>query len=244
VNVITDPIYSDHAGIPWVGPGRVRPPGIAFAKLPKIDAVLVSHSHPDHMDLPTLLMLSERDAPRVFVGLGNREWLAAAGVKNVSELDWWQEAPLLGGVTLRSVPVQHFSRRALDDGMRTLWTGYVIAGNEDRVYFAGDTGYAGHFAEARKRYGPFRAALLPIGAYLPRWFMQQQHIGPKEAIDAALDLHATTSIAMHFDTFNLADESYLEAPRDLLHEMRVRHARGLPTPHFVIPQPGAAIVLD
>jgi L-ascorbate metabolism protein UlaG (beta-lactamase superfamily) len=239
-NVLTDPVWSDTVGpISGFGPRRVREPGIAFEALPRIDAVVISHNHFDHLDLPTVQRLSAAYAPRVYVGLGNKTFLEEAGVKNVSELDWWQKDEATGlGIT--AVPVQHFSRRGLSDGMRALWAGYVLTGGKSAVYFAGDTGNGAHFAQVGERLGPMRAALLPIGAYLPRWFMHRQHISPSEAVAAAKALKAETSIAMHFDTFDLADEAYEQAPRELLSELR----QSPDAPRFLVPTPGVAITVQ
>lgn len=236
-NILTDPVWSDTVGpLPGMGPARVRAPGIAFDRLPPIDAVVISHNHFDHLDLPTLVRLSKTFAPHVYVGLGNKAMLEGEGVKNVTELDWWQTDDA-SGVRITSVPVQHFSRRGVNDAMRALWTGYVFDGKKGRVYFAGDTGDGPHFREVSERLGPMRVALLPIGAYLPRWFMHRQHIAPKEAIAAAKTLRAQTAIAMHFDTFNLADEAFEQAPRELswlLHQQKETQA-------FWIPRPGVPL---
>ncbi|MCC6807391.1 MAG: MBL fold metallo-hydrolase [Deltaproteobacteria bacterium] len=238
-NILTDPVWSDTVGpLAGVGPKRVRAPGVRFEDLPPIDAIVISHSHFDHMDLPSLARLSAAFAPRVYAGLGNKRLLEEAGVKNVSELDWW-EADNATGIEVTAVPVQHFSRRGLDDAMRSLWAGYVFSGARGRVYFGGDTGFGPHFSAVREKLGPMRAALLPIGAYLPRWFMYRQHISPKEAIAAAKILGADTAIAMHFDTFNLADEAFEQAPRELRYALETtRDAQ-----RFWIPTPGAALVV-
>jgi L-ascorbate metabolism protein UlaG (beta-lactamase superfamily) len=207
MNFLTDPIWSQRASpVGFAGPVRVRPPGIRFEDLPPIDIVLVSHNHYDHMDLSTLERLRTSFAPRVFTGLGNAEFLLSRGITNAHDLDWWQSIELNPGVRLISVPAQHFSGRGTIDQNATLWTGFVIEGPSGRVYFAGDTGYGSHFRAARERLGPMRVALLPIGAYEPRWFMRSVHMSPRDAIRAAIDLEATTSIAMHFGTFPLADD--------------------------------------
>lgn len=216
LNVLTDPIWSERASpVPFAGPRRVRPPGVSFEALPKIDVVLVSHNHYDHMDVETLRAIASRDRPRVFVGLGNLPILERAGIEGAAELDWWQEASLGEGLRLFSVPAQHFSQRGIGDRDRGLWSGYVLEGPSGRVYFAGDTGYGRHFAEIRERLGPVRLALLPIGAYRPRWFMSPVHIDPEEAVRAARDLEAGTSVGMHFGTFILADDGEKEPLIDL-----------------------------
>jgi L-ascorbate metabolism protein UlaG (beta-lactamase superfamily) len=216
LNILTDPIWSRRASpVGFAGPKRVRPPGIRFDDLPPIDIVLISHNHYDHMDLPTLERLRTSFAPRVYTGLGNAEFLQSRGIASARDLDWWQRVELIRGVWLIAVPEQHFSGRGTVDRNATLWTGFVIDGPSGRVYFAGDTGYGPHFGAARERLGPISVALLPIGAYAPQWFMRAVHMSPLEALQAAIDLDATTSIAMHFGTFPLADDGEEQPLRDL-----------------------------
>src|SRR5262249_32825953 len=158
---------------------RHRPPGIRFDDLPPIDLVLVSHNHYDHLDLPTLRRLQQRDRPRIITPLGNGALMRRGGVDGAIELDWWQSD---GKIT--AVPAQHFCSRGLSDRDRNLWGGFMI----DDVYFAGDTGWGRHFAEIGARFAPIRLALLPIGAYLPRWFMRPVHVNPAEAVEAHVAL--------------------------------------------------------
>lgn len=212
VNVLTDPIYSERASpVSFAGPKRVRPPGIRFEELPRIDAVVVSHNHYDHLDVPTLKRVAATwPKARIFVGLGNKAFLEAQGLADVAELDWW-DAQELKGITVRSVPNQHFSNRGLFDADGTLWTAWVLEGSAGKAYFGGDTGYGAHFAEVQKRLGPMRLAVLPIGAYKPEWFMSAIHMSPKEAVQAAVDLKATLAVPMHYGTFPLADDGETEA---------------------------------
>ncbi|MCC6746097.1 MAG: MBL fold metallo-hydrolase [Deltaproteobacteria bacterium] len=228
VNVLTDPVYSDRVG-PWsgVGPKRHRPPGIAFADLPPIDLVLISHNHYDHLDLPTLRRLAERHRPRILVPLGNRALLERHGIPGGEEYDWGQSARH-GHLRVTLSPSRHWSGRGLADRSRTLWAAYVVQGSAGAVYFAGDTGWGPHFAEARRRFGPFRLALLPIGSYEPRWFMADSHLSPEEALRAHLALGAATSVAIHFGTFRLSDENWDDPPRALaavLSQYRVPRSR-------------------
>ncbi len=211
VNVLTDPIWSERASpFPFAGPRRVRPPGIRLEDLPPIDAVVISHNHYDHMDVATLKRLRERfTRMRIFAGLGNRAFLESKGLDRVEELDWWQSATV-GGVEIIGVPTRHFSNRGLCDRNTTLWLGYVVRGPAGMAYFAGDTGFGGHFAAVRERLGPVRLALLPIGAYKPEWFMAPVHVSPAEAVEAHLALGAKTSVGMHFGTFILADDGETE----------------------------------
>lgn len=216
LNVLTDPVWSDRASpVGFAGPRRIRAPAIRFDDLPRIDVVLVSHNHFDHLDLPTLRQLAERDRPRVIVPVGNRVLLDRAGMPGATELDWWQDAPLAPGVRVVVVPARHFSNRGPADAGNALWAGFVVEGRAGRVFFAGDTGYGPHFKEAARRLGAPRLALLPIGAYRPRWFMSPVHMGPDQAVEAAKDLGARTSLAIHFGTFKLADDGEEEPVKDL-----------------------------
>lgn len=216
VNVLTDPIWSERSSpVSFAGPKRVRPPGLRFEDLPPIDVVVLSHSHYDHFDLATLKRLYDVHHPRFFTGLGNRALLEDEGIHGVTEVDWWQEFPIAEGVTLASVPAQHFSNRGLCDSDGTLWTGYVVKGPAGVSYFAGDTGFGPHFQQIRARYGAPRLALLPVGAFRPEWFMRPVHVSPKEALDAHHLLGAGTSVAIHFGTFDLGDDGQFEASREI-----------------------------
>jgi len=229
LNVLTDPIWSDRTSpVSWAGPKRHRPPGICFDDLPPIDVVVVSHNHYDHLDLPTLRRLELRDHPRILTPLGNGALMRRYGIEGAIELDWWQRNDR---ITL--VPARHFCARAISDRDRNLWGGFVISGSAGNVYFAGDTGWGAHFAEIGERFAPIRAALLPIGAYLPRWFMQPVHIDPAQAVDAHLALGARTSIPMHYGTFALGDDGIDDPLRDLQSALA---AKG--HPHFVILENG------
>jgi L-ascorbate metabolism protein UlaG (beta-lactamase superfamily) len=221
LNILTDPIWSQRCSpVSWAGPERVRPPGIRFEDLPPIDVVLISHDHYDHMDLPTLRRLQDRFHPRFFTGLGNAAILADGSIPGSHELDWWQSAELVPGVRLTAVPAQHFSNRSLSDRNNTLWEGFVVQGPGGAVYFAGDTGYGPHFSEIHQRFGPIRLAVLPIGAYEPGWFMGPIHENPAQAVQAQLDLGASTAVAIHFGTFPLADDGQDEPLTDLRTALR------------------------
>ena len=236
VNVLTDPIWSERCSpFSFAGPARVIPPGIRFEDLPPIDAVVLSHNHYDHLDLPTLRRLHEREPLLVLAGLGNRGFLLDHGLTGARELDWWQQVELPNGVRIHSVPVRHFANRSLFDQDRTLWTGWVIEGPSGRAYVAGDSGFGPHFAEARERLGPMRLAVLPIGAYEPVWFMNRVHVTPAQAVDAALALAAGTALGMHFGTFELADEGQDEPPRALAAALA---AKGVPPERFWVLAPG------
>jgi len=217
--VLTDPIWSQRCSpVRFAGPRRVRRPGQSLDALPGVDLLLVTHNHYDHMDLPTLRRVRRRWAPAVATGLGNARHLAKAGIRGAVELDWWQSTDL-AGARVTYVPAQHFSSRTLRDRNRSLWGGFVVEAGGAVVYFAGDSGYCPHFAEIGQRFPRIDLALLPIGAYEPRWFMRQQHVDPKEAVQAHLDLRPRRSLGMHFGTFQLTDEA-IDAPVAALHQAR------------------------
>ena len=212
LNILTDPIWSERCSpVTFTGPKRHRAPGLRFEDLPPIDLVLVSHNHYDHMDLATLRRLR---AP-ILVPLGNAALLRRHGIEGAKDLDWWQTTRVSERVTVTAVPAQHFSARALSDRNAALWCGFVISGPSGHAYFAGDTGWGRHFVEIAERFGPMRVALLPIGAYEPRWFMKPAHISPAEAVDAHHALRAKTSIGIHWGTFRLSDEGELDPARTL-----------------------------
>jgi L-ascorbate metabolism protein UlaG (beta-lactamase superfamily) len=218
LNILTDPIWSERASpVSWAGPRRVRPPGIRYEDLPPIDAVVVSHNHYDHLDIATLKKFSADHHPKIFAGLGNVLLMKENGIGNTKELDWWQNVELSNEVTLTCVPAQHWSGRGFSDRMKNLWCGYVFKGINGTVYFAGDTGFGPHFKLIAERYGPIDVALLPIGAFRPRWFMQSSHLSPSDAIQAHEILGSKQSIAIHYGTFNLGDDGETE-PTDLLKE--------------------------
>jgi L-ascorbate metabolism protein UlaG (beta-lactamase superfamily) len=210
LNLLTDPTWAERASpVSWAGPRRVTPPGIAFEDLPPIDAVLVSHNHYDHMDLPTLRRLHEAHAPLFVVPLGNEGFLRdAAADMRVVTLDWWQAVPLDKVVKVHAVPVYHWSRRTAFDRNKALWSGFVVTTPHGGIYYGGDTGLGDEafFRETRARFGAFRLALLPVGAYEPRWFMQGQHVNPAEAVRVHTLLGAGTSVGVHLRTFQLTDE--------------------------------------
>jgi len=172
--------------------------------------VLISHNHYDHLDVQTLVRLNAEHRARFVTGLGNRALLNAREINEAVELDWWEDAKVADELGLICVPAKHFSGRGLSDGDATLWCGYVIRGSAGNIYFTGDTGMGSHFAEIKHRLGPIRLALLPIGAYLPSWFMHPVHISPSEAVEVHQVLAAGVSMAIHFGTFALGDDGELE----------------------------------
>ena len=228
-NILTDPVFSERAGpLGLLGPRRVRPPAISMDSLPGVSTILLSHNHYDHCDMRTLRALARRFDPVVITPLGNARLLRSAGVRRIEELDWWQQATAMSfAVTV--TPAHHFSARGPFDRNRALWGGFVVGIGTRRIYFAGDTAYAPFFADVGKRLGPIDLALLPIGAYEPRWFMRSVHMNPAEAIRAHQELEARVSIAMHFGTFQLTTEGIDEPIRAL---EQARAAQQLPESAF------------
>ena len=221
-NILTDPMYSQRAGPFYLlGPRRVRQPAVLLDDLPPIAIVLLSHNHYDHCDLRTLGKLAERFDPIVVTPLGNGALVRSAGIRRVEELDWWQSTRS-STIPITLTPAQHFSARTAFDRNRALWGGFVVTVGP-RLFFAGDTAYAGFFREIRQRLGPIDMALLPIGAYEPRWFMRSVHMNPAEAVQAHLDLEASASIGMHFGTFQLTAEGIDEPLRALAEARRERN---------------------
>jgi L-ascorbate metabolism protein UlaG (beta-lactamase superfamily) len=214
-HILTDPIWSQRASpFTWIGPQRRREPGVRWEDLPRIDIVLISHNHYDHLDLATLRRLADRGQAQFVVPAGVERLLRSRNIGPVHELDWGESVALMGA-TVHSVPALHFSARGIFDRNRTLWCGYVIETGDRIIYFAGDTGFGDHFARIRERFGAPRLALLPIGAYEPRWFMSPVHMAPDEAVRAHQILGARTSIAIHHGTFQLADEGLDTAKEQL-----------------------------
>ena len=238
-NILTDPIWSDRASpVAFAGPRRVRAPGIAFHDLPPIDLVLLSHNHYDHLDVATLKRLKAHSAPRIVTGLGNSRLLARHGLTEVVELDWWQCCTPARGVDVTYLPAQHWSSRTGWDRRRALWGSHAVQAGGACVYFAGDSGYGPHFSKIGQVFRP-DVALLPIGAYEPRWFMQAQHMDPFDAVAAHRDLGAGLSLALHWGTFQLTDEA-IDAPLEGL--ARARAEAGLDDRAFQAPEVGTTLV--
>ena len=207
LHVITDPHLSYRASpLPFLGPRRHVPAPAAADELPKIGLVLISHNHYDHLDRSTIRALLHRNPGTVFLApLGLADWLRRRGAVHVHELDWWQKHEH-EGIEIHCVPAQHWSARGLFDRYKTLWCGWVLRSGSFSFYFSGDTGYTPRLTEISMRLGPPDLAALPIGAYAPRWFMGPQHIDPPEAVRLHRELGVKQSLAIHWGTFELADD--------------------------------------
>jgi L-ascorbate metabolism protein UlaG (beta-lactamase superfamily) len=239
LNILLDPVWSKRASpFSFVGPKRVNDPGIAFAHLPPIDVVLVSHAHYDHLDAATLSLLAATHHPRVITPLGNDTIMRNHDPAIAAEAyDWHQRAEIGAGITVTPVPTRHWSARSLSDRNMSLWASFVIDAPAGRIYVVADSGYGDgrHFHAARERYGPFRLVILPIGAYEPRWFMRDQHMNPAEAVQALTDCGAELALAHHHGTFQLTDEA-IDAPAAALAEALKR--TGIPPGRFQTLRPG------
>ena len=227
LNVLTDPVFSQRASpVSFAGPVRAQPPGLTLEQLPRIDLVVVSHNHYDHCDAPSLQALNAQAGgpPLFLVPLGLKRWMGTIGIENTVELDWWQ-SHRVGEVEFVMTPVQHWSGRALNDRMATLWGGWAMFARDAHLFFAGDTGYSPDFSDIARRFAPrqggrgFDIALIPVGAYEPRWFMKEQHVDPDESVRMHRDLRATRSLGIHWGTFELTDEALDEPPRALARAM-------------------------
>ncbi len=219
LNILVDPLFSERAGpISWAGPKRIRPVALALESLPPIDIVLIGHDHFDHLDMPTVEKLQELFHPKFFVGLGVGSHLNHIKKISVHEMDWFQTSTH-GPLEIHFLPSQHWSKRFLLDVDNTLWGSFLLrplAGNTSSVYFASDTGLGPHFEMIRNKLDttPIDIALMPIGAYEPRWFMQFSHLNPHEALVAADILQARFVIPMHYGSFKFSDEKFDDPLRE------------------------------
>jgi L-ascorbate metabolism protein UlaG (beta-lactamase superfamily) len=239
VNILTDPVWSERTSpFTFIGPKRMRPPGIHFSDLPRIDLVLLSHNHYDHLDAPTVIKLNETFHPRFIEPLGVGKFLEELGIASKTDLDWGTSTTFNNDIAIEAVPAQHFSGRGMFDRDATLWCGYVIKTRHGNIYFAGDSGYnTTTFKEIGRQFSP-RVSIIPIGAYKPEWFMSPIHCSPAQAVQIHLDVASKLSIASHFGTFALADDG-LDDPLDDLKAALAE--RGVPENEFIPLKEGSMI---
>jgi L-ascorbate metabolism protein UlaG (beta-lactamase superfamily) len=239
LTILTDPVFSEYIGpISLFGFERSQKAGLLFKDIPKVDLVLISHNHYDHLDLPSIRQIVERDDPLFVVPLKNGALLKEVGAQKIVELDWWEGYRLNQRQKVILTPAQHWSARGLFDDCKSLWGGFVVISDRLKVFFAGDTGYASHFQEIYNRWGAMDVSLLPIGCYKPRWFMRDVHMDPDDALDAHVDLHSSFSIAIHFGTFKLADDEVNQPVTALNQALK---NRGMPPSQFVAPLNGQTL---
>jgi L-ascorbate metabolism protein UlaG (beta-lactamase superfamily) len=242
LNILIDPIWSERASpVRWAGPKRRNNPGIAFDALPPIDAVLVSHGHYDHLDVATLSRLAARFSPRVITPLGNDIAMRKADhAIQVEAFDWQERIELSSRVAVTLVPTRHWTARGLFDRNRALWASFVLETPAGKIYIVCDSGYGDgkHFRQVAQTHGPLRLAILPIGAYEPRWFMRDQHMNPSDAVMALGDCGAEQALAHHHGTFQLTDEA-IDAPLTALH-VALDEAK-IPRERFVALKPGQVV---
>jgi L-ascorbate metabolism protein UlaG (beta-lactamase superfamily) len=244
LNILVDPVWSVRASpLGWAGPKRRNDPGIDFDLLPAIDVVLVSHGHYDHLDIATLSRLAARCSPRMITPLGNDVAMRRAVAKTgVETFDWHERVELSKRVTVTLAPTRHWTARGLFDRNKALWASFVLATPAGKIYIVCDSGYGdgGHFRRVAQAHGPLRLAILPIGAYEPRWFMRDQHMDPSDAVKALADCGAEQALAHHHGTFQLTDES-IDAPLTALHA--ALDEANIPRGRFVALKPGQVFEL-
>jgi L-ascorbate metabolism protein UlaG (beta-lactamase superfamily) len=242
LNILVDPVWSERVSpFAFAGPRRHNEPGIAFEALPRIDVVLVSHGHYDHLDIRTLSKLTARFSPRVVTPLGNDLTMTQANSKIRAEAyDWHDRVTLNEEVAVTLVPTRHWTARGIFDRNKALWASFVLETPRGRLYIVCDSGYGtgAHFRRVAEAHGPLRLAILPIGAYEPRWFMRDQHMNPEDAVQALQDCGAETALAHHHGTFQLTDEA-IDAPVHALHA--ALDQAGIPRERFGVLKPGQVV---
>ena len=245
LNILFDPVYAERASpVQFAGPKRVNAPGIAFDALPKIDVLLVSHNHYDHLDTAVVNRLWLRDRPLVVTPLGNDAIMRAETPDLMARpLDWGQNVDLPGGVVIHCVPTQHWSARGTRDRQHALWASFVIAGPRHTLYIVGDSGFGdgSTFRHVAARFPAIDVAWLPIGAYEPRWFMSDQHMNPAESVTALGLVGARRALGHHWGTFKLTNEAIDAPARELENACS---SAGLAPRRFMAVRPGEILTLD
>ena len=235
LNILTDPIWSKRCSpFQFIGPQRQRPPGLDFSSLPKIDIVLISHNHYDHLDKGTIKKLNKDHEPTYVVPLGVDIIMKKWGCKKVKSLDWWQSISV-DSLHIHSAPANHFSSRGTFDRNTTLWCGYIIKSEDKTIYYVGDTGYGDNFKLIPEKFPSIDLSFIPIGAFKPEWFMGPIHVTPEEAVEIHKDVQSKKSVAMHFGTFPLADDNPERAIKRLIASLSKNQ---IGRKEFIIPEEG------
>jgi len=251
-NILTDPIFAERCSpVSFLGPKRIRPAPFKVTELPKLDLVVISHSHYDHLSLPDVKAIGNQ--PLWAVPLGLKQLMNQAGIDNVVELDWWQEHPLeekkeergdlkaTNKPLVAAVPAQHWGKRSAFDDFKALWCGFVVVTPNFKFYYTGDTGYCSVFTQIGKKYGPIDLSAIPIGCYAPRYFMKSQHTDPEDAVKIHLDVQSVKSVGVHWGTFLLGDDPCLEPPVKLAEATR---EKGLNESQFFVTKHGEVRILE
>jgi len=242
--ILTDPIFSSRASIvQFAGPARYRNAPCRIADLPTLDAVVISHNHYDHLDINSVAEIARiQPQTEFFVPMGLKSWMESntvASPENIHELTWWQERNLKGSdVKIAFTPANHWCKRSVSDDNKTLWGSWAVIGSRNSFWFGGDTGYFEGFKQIGDVYGPFTMAAIPIGAYQPNWFMKYQHVHPGEALRIHQDIKSNKSLGIHWGTFKLTSENYLEPPRLL---KKYLQQNDLPLEQFVTVNIGESV---
>jgi len=248
VSILTDPVFSERCSpVQFAGGAkRYRPPPCTVEELPKIDCVVISHNHYDHLDYNSVIALNSRFGSNLqwYVPMGLKSWMIARGCEKVTELTWWGEESYSGPQgDLRFVctPCQHWTKRTATDTNKVLWSSWSVLGPRHKFFFSGDTGYCEAFKQIGKRYGPFDLATIPIGAYCPRWFLGPQHVDPAEAVVIHIDVGSKTSVGIHWGTFKMMSKEFYLEPREKLAEEV--NKKGLKPDAFITVKHGEVKVL-
>ena len=241
LNILTDPIWSEYCSpVQFAGPRRMRPPGIRFEDLPQIDLVLLSHNHYDHFDVNTLKKIEKKWSPTYIAPLGVDKLLIKIGCKDVHVTDWGDRLSV-HNIDVQATPANHFSARGMFDRNKTLWCGYLLYLAGFKLYFVGDTGYGDSFKQLGMEEETIDLALIPIGAYMPKWFMSPIHISPDQAVQVHNDINAKQSIAMHFGTFPLADDNPERSTQEL---KQCLSSNNIDPQNFIIPDEGYSYLYE